>query len=195
MKERGIAEMILQSKYFGRIEFAEEKIITFEHGIIAFEGMKRFFIIDNEDENNPLWWLQSVDDPEILFVVINPFTFKPDYDFELLPQDAEELQIEKPEDVVVLAIVVVPEDIKQMTANLLAPVIINIRQRKGKQVVLQDKRYFTKHLIIEELAKTQKARQTQQKTSARQMAKNRTGARKSSGEEECCHARTNQKKR
>jgi flagellar assembly factor FliW len=173
MKERGIAEMILQSKYFGRIEFAEEKIITFEHGIIAFEGMKRFFIIDNEDENNPLWWLQSVDDPEILFVVINPFTFKPDYDFELLPQDAEELEIEKPEDVVVLAIVVVPEDIKQMTANLLAPVIINIRQRKGKQVVLQDKRYSTKHLIIEELAKTQKARQTQQKTSAQSAAQNR----------------------
>jgi flagellar assembly factor FliW len=173
MKERGIVEMILQSKYFGRIEFAEEKIVTFERGIIAFEEMKRFFIIDNEDENNPLWWLQSVDDPEILFVVINPFTFKPDYDFELSPQDAEELQIEKPEDVVVLAIVVVPEDIKQMTANLLAPVIINIRQRKGKQIVLQDKRYSTKHLIIEELAKTQKARQTQQKTSAQSAAQNR----------------------
>lgn len=147
--------MILQSKYLGKLEFAEEKIFTFDHGLIAFEHMKRYILIENKDPENPLWWLQSADDPELVFVVINPFSFRPDFDFELSQEDVEELGIEKPEDVAVFAITVVPKDIRKMTANLLAPVVFNARLKKGKQIVLQDKQYSTRHLILEELGKLQ----------------------------------------
>ncbi len=170
--------MIVESRYFGSLECAEDKIIAFEHGLIAFEHAKRYIMIENQDPENPLWWLQAVDDPELAFVVINPFIFKTDYEFELSPEDVEELAIEKQEDVVVLVIAVVPEDVRNMTANLLAPVIFNARLKKGKQIVLQDKQYSTKHLILAELQKKD-AKETKQCKS----------------EEGCGHARTNQKKR
>ena len=65
--------MKLKTKHFGEIEIDESKIIHFPTGIIAFEEQKRFFIIDNPDENIPFSWLQSVDDPDLAFVIINPF--------------------------------------------------------------------------------------------------------------------------
>ena len=105
--------MILESSILGQLEYDEEKIITFPQGIIAFEQYKRYLLVENQDQHNPLWWLQSVDEPDLLFTVINPFVIKPDYNFELAPGDVEDLGIEKREDLVVLSIVVVPEDFKR----------------------------------------------------------------------------------
>lgn len=169
--------IIVESKYFGSLECAEDKVITFEHGLIAFEEAKRYILIENQDPENPLWWLQAVDRPELAFVVMNPFIFKPDYEFEISPADLEELGIEKQEDVVALVIVVVPEDVRKMTANLLAPVIFNARLKKGKQIVLQDKQYSTKHLILAELQK-----------------KDAKGTKQGKSKEGCGRACTNQKK-
>jgi flagellar assembly factor FliW len=179
--------MLIKSKYFGELEFTEEKIITFEHGLIAFEQMKRFILIGQDSENS-LWWLHSVEDPELAFVVINPFIFKPDYKFELTPEDVEELEIQNQEEVVILAIVVVPEEVKKMTANLLAPVIFNARLKKGKQIVLQDKEYTTRHFIMEELQKTQKAEKAEQGSKIQE-------AKQDSSKGVHSHASTNQKKR
>ena len=195
--------MIIESKYFGELEFAEEKIITFAHGLIAFAQMKRFILIENQDPENPLWWLQSIDEPELAFVVINPFAFKADYEFELSPEDVEELAIQSQEDIVILAIVVVPEEVKKMTANLLAPVIFNARLKKGKQIVLQDKQYTTRHLIMEELQKTQQAQETKRAKRAEKAGKvpetqkkpKAQEAKRNSGKGVCSHAGTNQKKR
>jgi len=195
--------MIIESKYFGELEFAEEKIITFAHGLIAFAQMKRFILIENQDSENPLWWLQSIDEPELAFVVINPFAFKADYEFELSPEDVEELAIQSQEDIVILAIVVVPEEVKKMTANLLAPVIFNARLKKGKQIVLQDKQYTTRHLIMEELQKTQQAQETKRAKRAEKAGKvpetqkkpKAQEAKRNSGKGVCSHAGTNQKKR
>lgn len=145
--------MRFNTKHFGEIEIADDKIITFSQGLIAFEEKKRFIIINDEDKNTPLAWLQSLDDPYLAFVIMNPFLFKKKYDIELSQEVVEELDIQEQKDVAVFAIVVVPKDINKMTANLLAPLIINERNRKGKQVVLNDKRYSTKHLIKEELKK------------------------------------------
>jgi flagellar assembly factor FliW len=142
--------MIIQSKHFGRLEFAEERIITFPRGLIAFEQMKRYIIIENSEKENPFWWLQSVDNPDLVFVIISPFIFKPDYGFDLPPEEVEELGLESPQDAVVFSIVVVPKEIKKTTANLLAPLVINAKAKKGKQLILQDKdkNYTTKHLIF-----------------------------------------------
>ena len=71
------------------------------------------FCLENEDPENPLWWLQSLDDPNLVFVLINPFLFKPDYEFDLSDEDVEELGIQKLEEVVVFSLVVIPDDIKK----------------------------------------------------------------------------------
>lgn len=143
--------MRINTRHFGEVELKEDKIITFPAGLMAFNEVKDFFIINNNDREIPFDWLQAVEDSQLAFVIINPFLFKSDYEFDIPQEVMEELDIQGKEDVMVFSIVVVPEDIKKVTANLLAPLVINPRNRKGKQIVLHDKRYSTKHYILEEL--------------------------------------------
>lgn len=141
----------LNTKYFGKIEIEEERIITFPDGVPGFEDSKEFVIIENPEDDIPFNWLQSIDNPNLAFVIINPFVFKSDYDFEIPDLVVKKLKIVEQKDISVYTIVVVPEDINKMTANLSGPVIINVNKRLGKQIILDDKRYHTKHLILEEL--------------------------------------------
>lgn len=141
----------LNTKYFGKIEIEEERIITFPDGVPGFEDSKEFVIIENPEDDIPFNWLQSIDNPNLAFVIINPFVFKSDYDFEIPDLVVKKLKIVEQKDISVYTIVVVPEDIDKMTANLSGPVIINVNKRLGKQIILDDKRYHTKHLILEEL--------------------------------------------
>lgn len=146
--------MKLNTKHFGQIEVDENSIITFPDGLLAFEDQKRFVIINNPDEEIPFKWLQSIDNPDLAFVIINPFLFKKDYEFDIPQNIIEKLEIKEEKDVLVYSIVVVPEDITKMTANLAGPIIINSKNRLGKQIILEDKRYTTKHLILEEIQKS-----------------------------------------
>lgn len=141
--------MKLITNHFGEIEIDDKKIINFIDGIPGFDDQKRFIIIDNPDETVPFKWLQSIDEPELAFIIINPFIFKDDYEFDLPKHIIEKLKIKEENDVLVYSIVVIPEDITKMTANLAGPVIINARERLGKQIVLDDNRYTTKHYILE----------------------------------------------
>ena len=146
--------MKINTKYFGEMEVDKAKIIFFPHGLVAFHELKEYCLVESGSEKVPFCWLQAVDRPDLAFVLINPFLFKPDYDFELSAEHEEELGIEQAEDVAVFSIVVLPGEIEKMSANLLAPVVINTRTRKGKQVVLQDPRYSTRHYILEEMHKS-----------------------------------------
>lgn len=140
--------MKLTTKHFGEIEIDNKKIINFIDGIPGFDEHKQFVIIDNQDEDIPFKWLQSIDEPELAFVIIDPFIFKDDYEFDIPKHITEKLKIKEEKDVLVYTIVVIPEDITQMTANLLGPVIINTNEMLGKQIVLEDNRYTTKHFIL-----------------------------------------------
>ncbi|NLV77011.1 MAG: flagellar assembly protein FliW [Tissierellia bacterium] len=144
--------MKLNTKNFGKIEIKEEDIIYFPDGILGFEEEKQFVIINNEDEQNPFHWLQSEQNPELAFVIINPFFVFPDYDI-ILPKSAQDkLKIEDKKDVVIYSIVVVPEDMEKMTTNLSGPIVINAEKKLGKQVILDDDRYTTKHYIFQQRA-------------------------------------------
>ncbi|EOD00371.1 flagellar assembly protein FliW [Caldisalinibacter kiritimatiensis] len=147
--------MKLNTKHFGEIEIDENRIITFPDGLLAFENNKKFIIIDNPDQEIPFQWLQSIDDPDLAFVIINPFIFKKDYEFDIPKAVVKKLEIQEEKDVAVYSIVVVPDDITKMTANLSGPVIINTKSKIGKQIVLEDSRYSTKHYILEELKQGQ----------------------------------------
>lgn len=148
--------MILQTKYFDTVEINEEDIITFEKGIPGFEDNRRFVVLHKVEDDNPFKWLQSVDNGEIAFVIINPNVFKDHYEVKISESVSQELDIKDLSDILVYCIVTIPEDISMMTANLKAPVLINAKSNKGCQMILEDERYSFKHSIIEEMKKLQK---------------------------------------
>lgn len=124
--------------------------IIFKDGIPAFEEYKNYQIEIDEDEGNVFHILQSLDEPDLSFVIINPFIFKKDYDFKITDSTIEKLEIEDVEDIAVYTMVnIKDDDIKNMTVNLLAPIIINIKNNLAKQIVLSDTDYPTKYKLIE----------------------------------------------
>jgi len=143
--------MILQTRYFGELDIKESEIIDFSRGLPGFNTLKRYILIDNEDENSPFKWLQSIDDQMLAFVLINPFAVKKDYEIKLDDETLGELGISDEKDVEVYSIVVVPEDMNKMTMNLQAPIIINTRNKRGKQLILDTDRYGVRHYVLEEL--------------------------------------------
>lgn len=151
-----MAKMTLETRHFGTIDFEEERILRFADGLVGFEADKRFLFIENEDQELPFHWLQSIDNPELAFVVVNPMAIRPDYEFEISDAVEKRLEIEDPNVLAILAIVVIPADIDKMTMNLLAPLVINSEKRVGEQVVLVDDRYTTRHLVSAELERSTK---------------------------------------
>ncbi|MFB7156996.1 flagellar assembly protein FliW [Lysinibacillus sp. NPDC056232] len=133
--------MKIATKFLGDVEIVEQDILTFEHGLLGLEDQKKFVILPL-DADLPLAILQSIDRIEIGFVVAYPFAFKKDYSFDISEEDREQLQIEKEEDVLTYTIVTMKETFQDSTINLLAPVIINISAKCGKQIVLQDNKSY-----------------------------------------------------
>lgn len=149
--------MQLNTKNFGEIVVPEDKILSFDDGIPSFESVKKYILLDNGDNTSPFRWLQSIDEPTLAFAIVNPFLIKKDYDINIGDDTVKQLGIEKEEEVEVYAIVVVPSDISKMTMNLKAPVIINTKNMKGAQVILDTDKYGVRHYIIEELRRREVA--------------------------------------
>lgn len=143
--------MKIYSTRFGEIEIEEKDIINFEDGILGFEDIKKYVLL-NIEENNPLMLMQSVEESALAFVIINPYEFRSEYCIELSDEDIKKLQIEKEEDIDVFAIVVIPhENPSKMTANLQGPIIINRNKKLGKQVITNNNNYGIKHNILKEM--------------------------------------------
>jgi len=139
--------MIVKTKRFGDLTIEEQDIITMIGGLPGFEDNTKYALLDH-DEKSPYKWLQSLENSELAFVVMEPFVFFADYQFELSQNDIRELEVAKPEDVAVLVILVIPDDPRKMTANIKAPLVINMAKMKGKQVVLNNEAYPVKlHLF------------------------------------------------
>jgi len=149
--------MELHTKHFGKIEVEQENIITFPDGIPGFEEEKEFTIIQNPDENLPFHWLQAINEGDLAFVIMNPFVFRPDYDFKISEGVLKKLKIESKEQISIWTIVRVPEKVENMTANLSAPIVINNEEKLGKQVALENSPYGKRHEVIKELKESQNA--------------------------------------
>ena len=119
-------------------------------GVIGFPELKEFVLIDH-DKNSPFKWLQSLTDGAVAFVVMNPLLFKPDYVVEVGGIELSDLEIEKEEDAIVSVILTMPSDPKKITANLKAPLIFNLNNRKGKQIILSNSDFSTRHNIVDEI--------------------------------------------
>lgn len=126
-----------------------ELIISFSNGIPGFEELKTFTLKELED-TPPFKLLQSKENEDIAFVTIVPFDFKSDYEVKLTESIISELQIEKEEDVLILNTVTLHSDVKKITTNLRAPIIINLKNNKGYQLILDREDYKIKHPLMEE---------------------------------------------
>jgi flagellar assembly factor FliW len=145
--------MKLNTKHFGEIEVLDDRCITFENGLPGFDDVHRFILLDSTDPESPFKWLQSVDVPQLAFAIANPFMIKPDYDIEISDETVKGIEIENAADVAIYSIVIVPDDISRISMNLKAPIVINSKNRRGMQIILDTEKYNVRHYILDEIQK------------------------------------------
>ncbi|UAL47011.1 flagellar assembly protein FliW [Sutcliffiella horikoshii] len=141
--------MKIETKYHGLIEVLEEEVIRFPNGLPGFLEEKEFAVIPFS-EDGTFFILQSVQTPDLGFVLTNPFTFYPEYDFNLENQAVNALELDSAEDVTVYTVLTMVDPFHLTTANLQAPVVINVKKKLGKQVILTGSPYQTKHNLFPE---------------------------------------------
>jgi flagellar assembly factor FliW len=129
--------MIIKTARLGELVVEAQNIINFNPGLLGFENLTSFVLVDIADIPN-FKWLQSIENTELAFLLVDPFTIKKGYCVELNDDVAEKLDISAPEDVLVYTIVTVPKGgFKDATTNLVGPVIINWTKKKGKQIIFE----------------------------------------------------------
>ena len=141
--------MLIETQRFGPLEVDGDRIITFESGLLGFPEHRRYALIQTSPDP-VFFWLQSIDDPGLAFVVCDPLAFVADYQVPVRRDDVDALKLGDLNDSQVL--VIVNKTGGQLTANLLGPLVIGAQSLHGKQMVLSDKRYDTRHPLGESLA-------------------------------------------
>ncbi len=142
--------MIIETGRFGQLTVGDDEKVTIPQGILGFPEYKHFCLVDPGDDTL-IVWLQCLDHPEIAFPLLEPKIFKPDYAARLSAAELRELKLENVNQSAVFSILTIPEDITKMTANLKAPLVINLKERLAKQVVLQENEYTIKSEMFKEL--------------------------------------------
>jgi len=141
--------MKIDTKPYGTIEVDESKTVTFDQGLFGFEDNTEYVIIGKQEEQ-PFEWLQSLQDPELAFVIIQPHFIREHYRLSLLPDDLQDVGANDTEDVISYVIVTIPEDPDEMTVNLKGPLIVNQQTFQGKQVINQVEEYTVRHRVVDE---------------------------------------------
>lgn len=125
----------INTRHFGEISIDECEILTFSEGLPGFEDVRQFALLGGDKGQAPFFWLQSIDRPDLALVVVDPFIIYPEYTVDVDDSDIEVLKIRDVEKILTLCIVVIPEEIREMRANLKAPILINLENNTGKQVL------------------------------------------------------------
>lgn len=141
--------MEIKTKTMGTVEISDEQIIYLKDGFIGLENFHSFALLDSE--RPPFIWIQCLEDENLAFVAINPFTFRPDYELDIDDSLLAPLNIETAADALVFALVTIPSDGGAITANLQGPLIINKNTKQAAQIVIDGNRWKTKHDIVAEL--------------------------------------------
>ena len=133
---------------FGEIDVEEDKIVHFDQGIPAFEDEHEFIVIPYDAES-PYYFMQSLATPDLAFLLTVPFVFFPEYEFELDDMSLKELGIKRQEEVLLYVLITIPGGkVEDMTANLMAPVVINTTNMHARQIVLERSGYTTRHRLF-----------------------------------------------
>lgn len=140
----------------GEMDLSEKEIITFEEGIPGFDHLRKFAIV-SVARTEPIKWLVSLEDRDVALPIIDPWIVRLDYHVDIPERDVQDLGIEKNEDVSVWCVVVIPKDKPDdATINLLAPIVVNMKNGKAKQIIMETDEYTIKHRIKDELERSKK---------------------------------------
>jgi flagellar assembly factor FliW len=142
-------KMKITTRFHGTKEYEEKDIITFSKGIPGFENLKKFILFPVE-ENEVFNVLQSIEDVDMGLIVISPFEIVKDYEFKLEDNLIERLNIREPQQVLVVNTVTLNSKVENITVNLKAPIVINIKEGSGEQLILDTAKYSIKHPLIQE---------------------------------------------
>ncbi|UCE67814.1 MAG: flagellar assembly protein FliW [Candidatus Zixiibacteriota bacterium] len=143
--------MIAETSRFGKIEHGKSEIITMVRGILGFDSYIRFITVSLRGQE-PFKWLQSLEDPDLAFLMIDPLFFKPDYIVEINPNDLVMLKTKSIDDIAIFVLVSIPKGQPAlMSANLQAPLVINKSNMNAAQLVLGESYYNTNHSIFKDL--------------------------------------------
>jgi flagellar assembly factor FliW len=146
--------MRVSTRVYGEIDIDERQRVSFPSGILGFEKFTEYALLDARQK--PFFYLQSLEVPDLAFILIDPFLFRSDYSLDMSDEALADIGVANPEDAVVFCIVTAPADGGPITANLMGPLIISKSKRHGMQAVLADPRWRVKHDIMAELAASRK---------------------------------------
>lgn len=135
------------SKIHGEIEYKENNIITFRKGLPGLNELKKFILLDLQ-EYEPFKLLQSLENDDIAMIVTSPYDFFKDYEVKLSEETIKNLQIESPEQVIILTTVTLNSDVKKITTNLQGPIVINTSNNLGEQIIIDNSKYKVKSPLM-----------------------------------------------
>ena len=137
--------MEVRTTRFGVVDIAEDRVITFPKGLLGFSEFRRYCLLE-PGEDSCFFWLQSLDDPALAFVVTDPALFVPEFAVPIRQDQMGDLGLDKLEDAQVF--VIVNKVDQQLTGNLQGPLVVNTLTRVGEQLVLAEKRWTTRHPLV-----------------------------------------------
>jgi len=154
----------VQTTRFGVLELENSNILTFTEGLLGFPDYTKYVLLDH-DKSGIFQWLQSVENEDLAFVLIEPLRIVPDYRVEVHEKDVEDIKLQSPDTAVMACIVNIGKDCSSVTVNLLGPIVINPREMLAKQIVLVSSQYSIRHDIMAEalLQPSAAARKTAQR--------------------------------
>jgi flagellar assembly factor FliW len=132
---------------FGVLEVEEDAIIKMHRGLLGFESITEYVLIQHRPDTS-FRWMQSITESELAFVVVDPGAFFDEYDFDLSDAEAQRLELQNEEDALVLVVVTIGKNGQETTANLAAPIVINSRNLTAMQVVIQESKYEVREPLI-----------------------------------------------
>ena len=144
--------MQIDTVRFGPVEIDEKKLIVFADGIPGLEEYHKYALLQFE-ESYPIIWLQSAEDSGVCLPVLDTFAVLREYVFDIDDEDVKELEINGPEELQVVSVLVIPDDIQRMTVNLAAPVIINTTTGNAKQIMLTGSDYNVRVPVFPDICK------------------------------------------
>jgi flagellar assembly factor FliW len=143
----------LKHTRFGNLEYAEDDLLTFSEGLIGFGHCNKFIIVSTAHKGS-FRWLQSVEEPSLAFLVVDPAEYVEGYTIELSDQEAYSLAITEETATMLFTTASIPQNRPHdMTINLAGPIVINAESRTGRQLVVDDESYAVKHRVFGEPAK------------------------------------------
>lgn len=143
--------MKINSRVFGEIEVSDDKMILFENGIIGFPQLKHFTLLYDEERGSDagIRFLQSIEEPGFAMPVMDPLVVAEDYNPQVDDEVLGGLGSLTPENILVMVTVTVPSDLTKMSVNLQGPIIVNVDERKGCQIIIDSGKYPVKFPIYD----------------------------------------------